>query len=55
MNMIKIILATSIVALFFDSQSQEATMPTKQIRLFNGKNLDGWEGDKNIWRGWVFR
>jgi Domain of Unknown Function (DUF1080) len=50
MNAIKTIIALSLVTLCFDSQSQGgAITPTKKIILFNGKNLDGWEGNKNIW------
>ena len=30
------------------SQDNDIT-PIKKIVLFNGKNLDGWEGNKNIW------
>ena len=38
------------ITAFAQKGDAEQNVTTKKIILFNGKNLEGWEGNNNIWR-----
>ena len=51
-----LITACGLMTFFTQASEDEPSTTTVQtdnsewIELFNGKNLDGWEGDKDVWR-----
>lgn len=49
-NIICLLLLSCLSITAIAQKGDAAQNPTTKIILFNGKNLEGWEGNNNIWR-----